>query len=104
MRGSKTSLSSSAAKLKELNRGAPHAHKLSEEIVESLERLLISVCGPESFKLPPTIQQINLLWKASHWPEGTTAVNACNHRYIWSFLNSQPPLSFLELQTSCFQS
>ncbi|KAM3857742.1 phospholipase A-2-activating protein [Diretmus argenteus] len=56
------------AKLKELNGGAPLEHKLSEEVVETLERLLSCVCGPNSDQ-PPTIQQINLLWKASHWPE-----------------------------------
>lgn len=61
----------SLAKLKELNGGAPHEHKLSEEILESLERLLVSVCGPNSPEPPPNLQQINLLWKASHWPEGT---------------------------------
>lgn len=58
------------AKLKELNGGAPQEHKLSEEILESLERLLQSVCGLNSSEPPLTIQQINLLWKASHWPEG----------------------------------
>lgn len=63
---------SSPAKLKELNGGAPQEHKLSEEILESLERLLVSICEPNSSNAPPTIQQINLLWKASHWPEGTT--------------------------------
>uniref|UniRef100_A0A3Q3G4N8 Phospholipase A2-activating protein n=1 Tax=Labrus bergylta TaxID=56723 RepID=A0A3Q3G4N8_9LABR len=57
------------AKLKELNGGAPQEHQLSEEILESVERLLMSVCEPCSSKSPLTIQQINLLWKASHWPE-----------------------------------
>nr|XP_057923189.1 phospholipase A-2-activating protein [Doryrhamphus excisus] len=56
-------------KLKELNGGAPLEHKLSEDHLESLERLLVSVCGGDSTESPPTIQQINLLWKASHWPE-----------------------------------
>lgn len=60
-----------SAKLKELNGGAPQEHKLSEEILESLERLLVSVCEPNASKPPPTIQEITLLWKASHWPEGT---------------------------------
>lgn len=58
------------AKLKELNDGAPQEHKLPEETMESLERLLLSVCGANSSE-PPTIQQISLLWKVSHWPEGT---------------------------------
>ncbi|XP_035480973.1 phospholipase A-2-activating protein isoform X1 [Scophthalmus maximus] len=57
------------AKMKELNEGAPQKHKLSEEILESLERLLMAVCGPNSSEAPPNLQQINLLWKASHWPE-----------------------------------
>ncbi|XP_068611928.1 phospholipase A-2-activating protein [Brachionichthys hirsutus] len=56
-------------KLKELNAGAPQEHRLSEEFVESLERLLASVCEPKSSTPLPTIQDINLLWKASHWPE-----------------------------------
>uniref|UniRef100_A0A672ZPL7 Phospholipase A2-activating protein n=1 Tax=Sphaeramia orbicularis TaxID=375764 RepID=A0A672ZPL7_9TELE len=57
------------AKLKELNGRAPQEQKLSEEALESIERLLLSVCGPSSSEPPPTIQQISLLWKASHWPE-----------------------------------
>uniref|UniRef100_A0AAQ5YRK9 Phospholipase A2-activating protein n=1 Tax=Amphiprion ocellaris TaxID=80972 RepID=A0AAQ5YRK9_AMPOC len=60
---------SSAAKLKELNGGAPQEHRLSEEILENLESLLLSVSGPNSSEPPLTIQQINLLWKASHWPD-----------------------------------
>lgn len=59
------------AKLKELNGGAPQEHKLSEEVLESLERLLVSVSSSNCDEAPPTIQEINLLWKASHWPEGT---------------------------------
>ncbi|XP_075999985.1 phospholipase A-2-activating protein [Genypterus blacodes] len=55
------------AKIKELNDAAPQEHKLSGDILESLEALLLSVCG--STKHPLTIQQINLLWKACHWPE-----------------------------------
>ncbi|CAG5929311.1 unnamed protein product [Menidia menidia] len=57
------------AKLKELNLGAPLEHKLPEDTLESLERLLLSVCGPNASEPSPTIQQISLLWKASHWPE-----------------------------------
>ncbi|XP_067381093.1 phospholipase A-2-activating protein isoform X2 [Channa argus] len=57
------------AKLKELNGGAPEEHKLSEEVLEGLEGLLLSLSGPNSNEPPPTLQQINLLWKASHWPE-----------------------------------
>ncbi|MEQ2236845.1 hypothetical protein ILYODFUR_016769 [Ilyodon furcidens] len=57
------------AKLKELNEGAPQEHKLSEETMESLEGLLQVVCEANSSEPPPTIQQISLLWKVSHWPE-----------------------------------
>ncbi|XP_078132332.1 phospholipase A-2-activating protein [Sander vitreus] len=57
------------AKVKELNGGAPPEHKLSEEILESLQRLLVSVSEPNSSMSPPSIQEINVLWKASHWPE-----------------------------------
>uniref|UniRef100_A0A671YXC3 Phospholipase A2-activating protein n=1 Tax=Sparus aurata TaxID=8175 RepID=A0A671YXC3_SPAAU len=57
------------AKLKELNGGAPQEHKLSEDNLESLEMLLVAACEPVSSKPPPTLQQINLLWKAAHWPE-----------------------------------
>ncbi|CAL8241785.1 unnamed protein product [Merluccius merluccius] len=59
------------AKLKELNIGAPQEHKLSEEFVESLETMLGSVVvGPNNSNTQTlTLQQINLLWKASHWPE-----------------------------------
>lgn len=58
------------AKLKELNSQAPQEHKLTEEFLECIEKLLVSVCGSDSSEPPPTIQQINLLWKAAHWPEG----------------------------------
>lgn len=58
------------AKLKELNGTASPEHKLSEEFVESLERMLDSVVGGANNSTPPpSLQQINLLWKASHWPE-----------------------------------
>ncbi|XP_057709567.1 phospholipase A-2-activating protein [Corythoichthys intestinalis] len=60
-------ISQIVGKLKELNAGAPQEHKLSEDFLESLERLLVSVSSPN--ECPPTIQQISLLWKASHWPE-----------------------------------
>lgn len=66
---------SSPAKLKELNGGAPQEHKLSEEMLGNLESLLSCVCESDSSGPPPTLQQINMLWKASHWPEGTTAAS-----------------------------
>lgn len=64
------SVCSSPAKLKELNEGTPPEHRLTEETLDTLEGLLEAVCDPS--KPPPTLQQISLLWKAVHWPEGTT--------------------------------
>lgn len=80
--GSDWSVLSSPAKLKELNEGAPQEHRLTEETLENLEGLLESVCDPS--KPPPTLQQLSLLWKAAHWPEGTTA------RRSISKLNTRP--------------
>uniref|UniRef100_A0A8C5I6L2 Phospholipase A2-activating protein n=1 Tax=Gouania willdenowi TaxID=441366 RepID=A0A8C5I6L2_GOUWI len=57
------------AKLKELNAAAPQEQKLSEDVLESLSRLLSTVCAPGATEPPPNIQQINSLWKASHLPE-----------------------------------
>ncbi|KAJ0006564.1 hypothetical protein NQD34_013837 [Periophthalmus magnuspinnatus] len=56
------------AKLKELNAGAPQEHKLSEDFLEIIEQLLVSVCASNS-EPAPTMQQVTLLWKATHWPE-----------------------------------
>ncbi|XP_046904858.1 phospholipase A-2-activating protein [Hypomesus transpacificus] len=56
------------AKLKELNGGAPQEQKLSEEVLESLEKLLLCVSDLSSAEQPTTLQ-ISLLWKASQWPE-----------------------------------
>ncbi|KAM6949077.1 phospholipase A-2-activating protein [Aplochiton taeniatus] len=56
------------AKLRELNDGAPQEHKLSEDGLESMERLLACVSDLGS-ATQPTTQQINYLWQASHWPE-----------------------------------
>lgn len=33
--------------------------------------LLASVCEANPLKAPPSLQQITMLWKATHWPEGT---------------------------------
>lgn len=57
------------SKLKELNEGAPREHKLSEEFLENLEMLLASVWEAGPSMPPPNLQQINMLWKATHWPE-----------------------------------
>ncbi|KAK6292114.1 hypothetical protein J4Q44_G00378990 [Coregonus suidteri] len=57
------------AKLKELNSGAPGEYRMSEEVLGSLEKLPVSVCDPHASE-QPTTEQISLLWKTSHWPEG----------------------------------
>lgn len=75
---------SSLAKLKELNEGAPREHKLSEEFLENLEMLLASVWEANPSMPPPNLQQINMLWKATHWPEGTTPALGeinCTHSF-----------------------
>lgn len=56
------------AKLRELNDRAPPEQKLSEDVLESMESLLVCV-SDLSASVQPTTQQINYLWKASHWPE-----------------------------------
>ncbi|XP_028835097.1 phospholipase A-2-activating protein [Denticeps clupeoides] len=55
-------------KLKELNGGAPHVHQLTEEALNSLEKLLLSISDLKT-KGQPTVEQISLLWKTCHWPE-----------------------------------
>lgn len=61
---------SCVGKLRELNNTAPQDHKLSEAALDSLEKLLFIVTDPK--KEQPTPEQIGVLWKASHWPEGKT--------------------------------
>lgn len=93
----------SLAKLKELNEGAPREHKLSEEFLENLEMLLGSVWEAGPAMPPPNLQQINMLWKATHWPEGTApdpGLTKCT--YVSMFFSSS--LCFSAIQTSCFPS
>uniref|UniRef100_A0AAZ3Q4G4 Phospholipase A-2-activating protein n=1 Tax=Oncorhynchus tshawytscha TaxID=74940 RepID=A0AAZ3Q4G4_ONCTS len=66
--GSGTPTGAPVAKLRELNGGAPGEYRLSEEVLGSLEKLLVSVCDPCASE-QPTTEQISLLWKTSHWPE-----------------------------------
>ncbi|XP_037539850.1 phospholipase A-2-activating protein [Nematolebias whitei] len=114
------------AKLKELNAEAPQEHKLSADIVESLESLLLSVCGSNSAEAPPTLQQIDVLWKASHWPEDIVfpvldilrlavrhpqvneslcgeaeGVQLCNHLLKLMRSESRPANQMLALRTLC---
>lgn len=63
-----------AGKLRELNNTAPQDHKLSEAALDSLEKLLLVVTDLKR-KEQPTADQINVLWRASHWPEGKTFVS-----------------------------
>ncbi|NXN99308.1 PLAP protein, partial [Rhinopomastus cyanomelas] len=54
-------------KLKELNGTAAEEHKLTEDELIILEKLLSTTCSASAEK--PTMQQIQTLWKAVHWPE-----------------------------------
>lgn len=58
-------------KLRELNGNAPDDHRLSDEVLGSLEKLLIMVSDTKS-QDQPTGEQISVLWRTSHWPEGDT--------------------------------
>lgn len=62
---------SCVGKLRELNNTAPQDHKLSEAALDSLEKLLFVVTDLKR-KEQPTADQINVLWRATHWPEGKT--------------------------------
>lgn len=62
-------LMSCVGKLQELNNTAPQDHKLSEAALVSLEKLLLVVTDLKR-KEQPSAEQINVLWRASHWPEG----------------------------------
>ncbi|XP_073907786.1 phospholipase A-2-activating protein isoform X3 [Castor canadensis] len=54
-------------KLKELNGTAPEEKKLTEDDLVLLEKILSLICNSSSEK--PTAQQLQILWKAIHWPE-----------------------------------
>lgn len=56
-------------KLKELNGTAPEEKKLTENDLMLLEKILSTTCNSSSEK--PTAQQLQILWKAINWPEGT---------------------------------
>ncbi|XP_053715871.1 phospholipase A-2-activating protein [Synchiropus splendidus] len=56
------------AKLKELNSEAPKDQRLTSEVLEDLEQLLLCVSGSES-EAGPSVRQISELWTATHWPE-----------------------------------
>ncbi|XP_039615773.1 phospholipase A-2-activating protein [Polypterus senegalus] len=56
------------AKMKELNRGAPDDHRLTDDAIQKLEKLLSAVTGL-SHAETPAAEQIDLLWKTTYWPE-----------------------------------
>lgn len=56
-------------KLKELNGTASEEKKLTEDDLVLLEKILSLICNNSSEK--PTAQQLQILWKAVNWPEGT---------------------------------
>ncbi|XP_034146766.1 phospholipase A-2-activating protein [Esox lucius] len=113
-------------KLRELNVGAPGDCKLSEEVLRSLEKLLVSVCDPQASE-QPTTEQISLLWKTTHWPEdivfpildilrlavrhpqvnqslcgsGADGVALCNHLLNLMKPQGRPANQMLALRTLC---
>ncbi|XP_053485199.1 phospholipase A-2-activating protein [Ictalurus furcatus] len=56
------------AKLRELNGNTPEDHRLSDEVLGSLEKLLLTVSDTNS-QDQPTAEQISILWRTCHWPE-----------------------------------
>lgn len=55
-------------KLKELNGSAGEEHKLTEDDLIILEKLLSATCNTSAET--PTAQQLQTLWRAVNWPEG----------------------------------
>ena len=62
------------AKLRELNANAPEDHRLHDDVLDNLEKLLFTVSDSKSQDLP-TADQISILWRTIHWPEGTSLTN-----------------------------
>ncbi|KAG7330272.1 hypothetical protein KOW79_006494 [Hemibagrus wyckioides] len=56
------------AKLRELNSNAPEDHRMSDDVLGNLEKLLITVSDTKN-QDQPTAEQISILWRTSHWPE-----------------------------------
>ncbi|XP_030910103.1 phospholipase A-2-activating protein isoform X2 [Melopsittacus undulatus] len=54
-------------KLKELNSSATEEHKLTEDDLITLEKLLSATCNTSAET--PTAQQLQTLWRAVNWPE-----------------------------------
>uniref|UniRef100_A0A8C0F9H3 Phospholipase A-2-activating protein n=1 Tax=Bubo bubo TaxID=30461 RepID=A0A8C0F9H3_BUBBB len=54
-------------KLKELNGSAAEEHKLTEDDLITLEKLLSATCNTSAET--PTAQQLQTLWRAVNWPE-----------------------------------
>lgn len=68
-------------KLKELNGSATEEHKLTEDDLVILEKLLSATCNTSAET--PTAQQIQTLWRAIHWPEG-------KHFIVCAVVNALP--------------
>ncbi|XP_026990269.2 phospholipase A-2-activating protein [Tachysurus fulvidraco] len=112
-------------KLRELNGNAPDDHRLSDEVLGSLEKLLIMVSDTKS-QDQPTGEQISILWRTSHWPEdivfpvldilrmavrhpeinaqmcgGTEGESLCNHLLGLMSPQGRAPNQMLALRTFC---
>lgn len=68
------------AKLRELNGNAPEERKLSDEVLGNLEKLLLAVADPKS-QAQPTAEQISILWRTCHWPEGNARAEVISKKW-----------------------
>nr|XP_006629800.1 PREDICTED: phospholipase A-2-activating protein isoform X1 [Lepisosteus oculatus] len=113
------------AKLKELNIRAPEEQKLSDDSFQKLEKLLSTVANLKSEE-NPTAEQIEILWKTTHWPEDIVfpaldilrlavrhpvvnetlcnekeGIQFCNHLLKLMALQGKPANQMLVLRTLC---
>uniref|UniRef100_A0A671NI90 Phospholipase A-2-activating protein n=1 Tax=Sinocyclocheilus anshuiensis TaxID=1608454 RepID=A0A671NI90_9TELE len=112
-------------KLRELNNTAPADRKLSDAALDCLQKLLLVVTDLKSQE-QPTAEQINVLWRTSHWPEdivfpvldilrlavrhpevnaqlcgGTEGASLCNHLLGLMSPESRPANQMLALRILC---
>uniref|UniRef100_A0AAR2LAW2 Phospholipase A2-activating protein n=1 Tax=Pygocentrus nattereri TaxID=42514 RepID=A0AAR2LAW2_PYGNA len=112
-------------KLRELNANAPEDHRLTDGVLDNLEKLLLTVSDSKSQDLP-TADQISILWRTSHWPEdivfpvldilrlavrhpeinaqlcgGTDGASLCNHLLGLMSPQGRPANQMLALRTFC---
>ncbi|KAL6490713.1 hypothetical protein MHYP_G00010580 [Metynnis hypsauchen] len=113
------------AKLRELNANAPEDHRLTDKVLDNLEKLLLTVSDSKNQDLP-TADQISILWRTSHWPEdivfpvldilrlavrhpeinaqlcgGTDGASLCNHLLGLMSPQGRPANQMLALRTFC---